>query len=242
MSAPIVAALCNPVEGDAGAFSARQVLNQAYVDALVGAGATPLLVPCLEDDDRIIALLERADGLLITGGADFDPRAYGQQPQSKLGAVSPARDHLDRVAVSYALERPEVPVLGICRGIQSLNVVAGGDLVQDIPSQVEGALKHSQSAPGWWGTHDIDIAKDSRLREIVGAVRLPVNSFHHQAVSSVAPGFEVVARTDDGVTEAIERTEGGFCMGVQFHPELMASHDSRIAALFEAFAAACAKA
>jgi len=224
LSAPIVAALCNPVEGDAGAFSARQVLNQAYVDALVGAGATPLLVPCLEDDDRIIALLERADGLLITGGADFDPRAYGQQPQSKLGAVSPARDHLDRVAVSYALERPEVPVLGICRGIQSLNVVAGGDLVQDIPSQVEGALKHSQSAPGWWGTHDIDIAKDSRLREIVGAVRL------------------VVARTDDGVTEAIERTEGGFCMGVQFHPELMASHDSRIAALFEAFAAACAKA
>ena len=240
MSAPIIAALCNSTEGDGTTFAARQVLNQAYVGALVAAGATPLPVPCLEDDDRILALLQRADGLLVTGGADFDPRAYGQQPQPKLGAVSPDRDHLDRVAISYALERPDLPVLGICRGIQSLNVVAGGDLIQDIPAQVKGALKHSQSAPGWWGTHDIDIAEDSHLRESVLATRLSVNSFHHQAVLSVAPGFEVVARTDDGVTEAIERSEAAFCVGVQFHPELMASREPRIAALFEAFVAACA--
>ncbi len=237
MPAPVIAALCNLNEGDGGAFSARQVLNQAYVDALLAAGATPLPVPCLDDNERIIALLERADGLLVTGGPDFDPRAYGEQPHAKLGSIAPARDHLDRVAIAYALDRPDLPVLAICRGIQSLNVVAGGSLIQDVPSQVAGALKHSQSAPGWYGTHDIEVAEGSRLREVLGAPRLSVNSFHHQAVREAAPGFEVSARTEDGVVEAIERGGGAFCVGVQFHPELMAARDPRIAALFKAFVA-----
>jgi putative glutamine amidotransferase len=239
VSAPIIAALCNQTESEGGAFSPRQVLNQAYVDALVAAGATPLPVPCLDDDERIIALLERADGLLVTGGSDFDPRAFGEQPHLKLGSVSPQRDHLDRVAIRYALDRPELPVLGICRGIQSLNVVAGGTLIQDVASQVPGALKHAQSAPGWYGTHDIEVSEGSLLREILGADRVSVNSFHHQAVREAAPGFEVSARTDDGVIEAIERREGVFCMGVQFHPELMAGRDARTAGLFRAFVAAC---
>jgi len=239
MPAPVIAALCNLNEGDGGAFSARQVLNQAYVDALLAARATPLPVPCLDDDERVIALLERADGLLVTGGPDFDPRAYGEQPHAKLGSISPARDHLDRVAIGYALERPDLPVLAICRGIQSLNVVAGGSLIQDVASQVPGALKHNQSAPGWYGTHDVEVTEASRLREVFGTAQMSVNSFHHQAVREAAPGFEVSARTDDGVVEAIERGDGAFCVGVQFHPELMAPRDPRIAALFGAFIAAC---
>lgn len=239
MLRPIIAALCNQSESEGGAFSSRQVLNQAYVDALMAAGATPLPVPCLDDDERIIALLERADGLLVTGGSDFDPRAFGEQPHPRLGSVSPQRDHLDRVTIRHALDRPDLPVLGICRGIQSLNVVAGGTLIQDVASQVEGAVKHAQSAPGWYGTHDIEVSEGSLLREILGADRVSVNSFHHQAVREAAPGFQVSARTDDGVIEAIERVDGVFCVGVQFHPELMADRDPHIAGLFRAFVAAC---
>jgi len=241
MSAPIIASLCNLDAGDGGPFSGRQVLGQAYVATLVAAGATPMPVPCLDDDKRVLALLARADGLLVTGGPDFDPRAYGEQPYHKLGSLSPQRDHLDRVAIRYALDQPELPVLAICRGIQSLNVTAGGSLIQDVGSQVEGALKHSQSAPGWYGTHDIQITEGSRLREIFGASRVSVNSFHHQAVREAAPDFEVAARAEDGVIEAIERQDAAFCIGLQFHPENMAPREPRIAALFEAFVSACAR-
>jgi len=239
MSAPLIAVLCNHTDGE-GTFAEKQIVNQAYLDCLERAGAAPLLVPDA-GDDAILALLEIAHGLLVTGGADFDPRAYGRQPHAKLGSISPRRDHLDRVAIEYALARPELPVLGICRGIQSLNVVAGGTLVQDVPSQVEGALKHSQTAPGWYPTHDLSVAGDSRLRAIFGAERIGVNSFHHQAVEEPAPWFRAVAWTDDGVIEAIEREGEGFCLGLQCHPELMAGRDERFAAIFAEFVGACAQ-
>ncbi|MGC9316946.1 MAG: gamma-glutamyl-gamma-aminobutyrate hydrolase family protein, partial [Armatimonadota bacterium] len=210
----------------------------AYLDCLERAGATPLMIPDLADD-RLLSLLELAQGLLVTGGGDFDPRTYGRQPHAKLGSINPRRDHLDRIAIEFALGRPEIPLLGICRGIQSLNVVAGGTLLQDVGSEVEGALKHGQSAPGWYATHDISLAEGSRLREILGCERVAVNSFHHQAVDQVAEGFRAVAHTDDGVIEAIERGDGAFCIGLQCHPELMAPRDERMAGIFEAFVAAC---
>lgn len=238
MPTPRVAVLCNYSAGDGGAFSAKQVVNQPYLDCIERAGGVPILVPDLTDD-AIIATLELCDGLLITGGADFDPRAFGRQPHARLGTINPRRDHLDRVAIGYALRREEMPILGVCRGIQSLNVIAGGTLLQDIGSEVEGALKHNQSAPGWYPTHDIDIAADSLLREIIGAERIAVNSFHHQAVDRPAPNFRVTARSDDGVIEAIERIAGGFCLGLQCHPELMAARDERMAAVFTAFIRAC---
>ncbi len=240
MESPRVAVLCNHTDGDGGAFAARQLVNQAYLDCLEAAGATP--VPVIDmADERIIDLLDMCAGLLVTGGADLDPRAYGQQPRPRLGAINPRRDHLDRVAIGHALERAgDMPILGICRGIQALNVVAGGTLLQDVASEVEEALKHNQGAPGWYATHDIEVAEGSLLRDILGGERIAVNSFHHQAVRDPAPGFRAVAHAADGVIEAIERAAGGFCLGLQCHPELMAPRDERIARIFARFVAACA--
>lgn len=239
MTSPRIGVLCNHGEDNSGgAFCERQLVNQPYLDRLEEAGAGCLLVHDTSDEG-IVGLLELCDGLLVTGGPDVDPRVYGCQPEAKFGAVSPRRDNLDRVAVGYALEREEFPMLGICRGAQAMNALAGGTLVQDIERQVKGALKHGQSAPGWYGTHDITIAEGSRLREIVGTDRLSVNSYHHQAIDRCADGFTIVARAGDGVVEAIERDEGAFCVGLQFHPEIMAQRDENLVRVFAAFVDAC---
>lgn len=192
MSTPRIGVLCNHTDSDSGPFSERQVVNQPYLDRIAEAGGSCLLIhDC--DDEQIVDLLEICDGLLVTGGADVDPREYSRQPQAKLGSVNPRRDHLDRVAIEYALGRPDMPMLGICRGIQAINVVAGGSLHQDIETAVDGALKHKQTAPGWFGTHDIEIPEGSLLHEILGCGNCSVNSYHHQAVNAVAEGFGVVA-------------------------------------------------
>ncbi|MCD6361208.1 MAG: gamma-glutamyl-gamma-aminobutyrate hydrolase family protein [Armatimonadetes bacterium] len=238
MPDPLIAVTCSYRDSGDSPWSAIQLTPQLYLDAIQMAGGIPLLIPCLEESAAIERLMQTADGLLVTGGPDFDPREYGQQPRAKFGAVSPERDQLDRVAVRFALERPDMPILGICRGIQSINVIAGGTLIQDIPSEVENPLKHSQSGAMYYGTHDISV-EESRLREIVGGERISVNTSHHQAVLEPAPGWRVVARADDGVVEAIERQEGGFGLGCQFHPEVMIRHDERMAAIFRAFVGAC---
>lgn len=235
---PRIGVLCNHTDGDAGPFSERQLVNQPYLDRLSEAGAACLLIHEAPDED-IAGLLELCDGLLVTGGSDVDPRDYGSQPHAKLGAISPRRDHLDRVAVQYALDHPGMPVLGICRGIQSINVVAGGSLHQDVEAAVSGALKHKQTAPGWYGTHDIEVVEGSLLHGILGEGRVSVNSYHHQAVDTVARGFGVVARTADGVVEAIERTEGTWCLGLQFHPEIMAHRSEQMMRIFTRFVEAC---
>ncbi|MFO8080147.1 MAG: gamma-glutamyl-gamma-aminobutyrate hydrolase family protein [Armatimonadota bacterium] len=235
---PRIGVLCNYSDHDSGPFAERQQVNQHYLDRVGDAGGASLLIHDCADDD-IITLLELCDGLVITGGPDLDPRTYGRQPHARLGSVSPRRDHLDAVAVRYALDHPDLPMLGICRGIQAINVIGGGSLVQDVESQVRGALKHKQKAPRWFGTHDIEVAEDSLLGKVIGAKRLSVNSYHHQAVDAVAPGFEVVARSEDGVVEAIERQEARFCLGVQFHPEGMADRDETLMRIFTAFIDAC---
>ena len=152
---PLIAILCSLSDSDGGAHSPRDSAVHAYADGVLRAGGAPLLVPCGGDEAAVVRVLEMAQGLIITGGVDMDPARFGQAPRRELGSVSPERDALDEIAVRFVLARPELPVLGICRGIQALNVFAGGTLIQDIPSQVPGALKHSQQAPGWHGTHEV---------------------------------------------------------------------------------------
>lgn len=232
---PLIAVLGSIQQSEVGDFSLRDAIPRAYSVAIDDAGGVPFIVPCLEESAAIEALLSRADGLVITGGADISPDEYDQQPIPQLGAIEPLRDRLDQVAVRYMLEHPDLPVIGICRGIQSMAVFGGGALTQDIPSQVAGAIQHNQKAPGWHGIHEITIEGGSLLTRITGRAKAMVNSFHHQAVSEVPEGFVATAWTEDGVIEAMERSNSRFCLGMQFHPELMAPKHPFIAAIFAAF-------
>lgn len=235
---PIIAILGNIITGEAE-FSHRDINNRPYTEALLAAGAVPFVVPCLEDAEAVEMLLEHAHGLLVTGGADVAPHLYGAQPNAHLGGVAPLRDALDSIALRSIQTKPQVPVLGICRGIQAMAVFAGGTLIQDVPSQVPDALQHSQQSPGWYGSHEIVIESDSLLAHATGRSRCMVNSFHHQAVDQVPEGWRVTARTADGVAEALEDPQAKFRLGLQFHPEIMAPRHPYMAAIFTSFIAHC---
>lgn len=228
---PRIAVLCG-LDGDGGG---RDQAPHAYSEAVAAGGGAPLLVPCMGDEDAIRSVLEACQGLLITGGVDVDPVRYGREPQRALGQISPERDRLDEVTIAWAMAQPGLPILGICRGIQALNAFCGGSLIQDIPTEVSGALKHAQQAPRWHGTHELMVEPGTLLAEVVGSEPLRVNSFHHQAVDVTAPGWVVSARAADGVVEAIEDRSGLFCVGVQCHPEHMIAHEPRLLRLFERF-------
>lgn len=232
--APVIGITCgHDVEGKQD----RWFVKAPYIRSVVEAGGIPLLIPPTWDEGVLARCLERVDGLLLPGGADVDPDRYGQTPHPALGRVDPEWDALDVTAARLALAR-DLPVLGICRGIQVLNVAAGGTLYQDIPSQVDNALLHDQDAPGWQATHEVTVAPGSRLAEILGTAVVRVNTFHHQAVLDVAPGFRAVAWAADGVVEGIESMVHRFALGVQWHPERMTQQDAVQRRLFESLVAA----
>lgn len=206
----------------------------AAIRVVADAGGVPVLIPYPYDEEKLAVAVGAVDGLLLQGGVDVDPHLYGEEPLPGMGSFDPEIDALDVTAARLALER-DIPVLGLCRGAQVLNVAAGGTLYQDIPSQVPGALKHAQKAPRWAASHAVRLEADSRLAEILGATELRVNSYHHQSVKDVAPGFRAVATAPDGIIEAVESAAHRFAMGVQWHPELMVEREPRYAALFRAF-------
>jgi putative glutamine amidotransferase len=173
---------------------------------------------------------------------DVDPAIYGQEPHPKLGKVDDALDEAELVLTRWALE-DRLPLFGICRGIQVINVAAGGTLYQDLRAQFPGALRH-RFAPSQYGRehrgHAIHIEPGSHLAQALG-LTVSVNSRHHQAVRDVAPGFVVTARAPDGVIEGIELPDAPFVVGVQWHPENLAAQDAGMLGLFQAFVQAAAK-
>ncbi len=218
---------------------ARVGQSRAYVDALSRAGAAPLLIPPQADEGRLRALYDRVDGILLPGGPDVDPVHYGQPPH-ETARIVPERDATELPLARWAVAEAR-PLLAICRGIQVLNVALGGSLYQDIADLLPQAGKHDWY-PGYARdllAHTVTVTAPSRLAEIVGAGELPVNSRHHQALAEAAPGLVVVARAPDGVIEAVEAPDHPFALGVQWHPELLAEHDPRAQALFDALVRAC---
>lgn len=216
----------------------RVLLSEGYFRAIEAAGGVPLILPPLTSAAAISRCAALVDGLLLSGGPDLDPAYFNEEPRG-TGVISPVRDHFELALLAEVI-RLGKPVLGICRGMQVLNVFAGGDLYQDIPSQYPEALKHMQQAPAWYGTHKVRLAPGSVLARLYGCTELRVNTFHHQAVRQVAPGFRVAAWAEDGLVEAIESAGPAFVVGVQWHPETMWEKDDRQARLFKAFVAACA--
>ena len=211
-------------------------MGLSYIRALESAGGIPLLIPLIESDDGLRAIYDRLDGLFLAGGGDVDPVRYHEKAHPKLGEVDAARDRVELLLTRWALE-DQMPILAVCRGIQVLNVAAGGTLYQDIAAQVEDAIKH-RYYPGYPRdliAHPVIIEPDCRLAAIMGSTQVGTNSLHHQAVKDVASGFIACARTADGLVEGIESANDNFALGVQWHPEALTEADPRMRRLFEAF-------
>lgn len=215
-----------------GHFSVRP----EYVRAAEKAGGIPMLLPP-SGGDRIAALLEAIDGLLLTGGDDVDPALYGATPHPK-SRWTRERDDFEIALVRRSVDRDR-PVLAICRGHQVLNVALGGTLVQDIPDEMPRALTHRiDNAPRWQTAHAIHVVPGTRLHAILGRDTLDVNSLHHQAVRGVGRGLTVSARSPDGLVEGLEMADRRFVVSVQWHPEAMWNREPDHQELFRALVAA----
>ena len=189
-----------------------------YVAAVRAAGGTPLILP--HEENSIDEIINVIDGLLLSGGGDIDPCYIGAEPWPQSGSIDPLRDAFELTITSRAIAKG-MPVFGICRGMQVMNVAAGGDICQDIYRGLPKAYKHSQDAPRWYPTHNIQIFENTLLKKIIGLDELRVNSYHHQSINRIAPGFRISAYSNDGIAEAIEGLGHEYTLGVQFHPENM---------------------
>ena len=209
-----------PVIGLTGNFQdGNCMLAEGYYQSILKAGGTPFIIPCYDNTDALINTLEKLDGILLTGGADINPLFFGEEPVKELHGINPRRDRQELLLTRLAADR-QIPILGICRGIQTMNAAFGGPLYQDIHSQMEGTrIKHSQELDRSYASHTVTIEKDTLLHNLFKTDAIAVNSFHHQAVKEAAPGFRVCARATDGVIEAMESTEYKSMLGVQWHPE-----------------------
>ena len=195
-------------------------INQSYVRALTAAGCAPVLIPLLDDDDRLRAIYDRLDGIVFPGGADIAPQEYGEEPIGDLNVVEAPRDRTELTLARWAFA-DDLPTLGICRGQQVLNVALGGSLWQDLRHQGVTSVEHSD-ADGRARTalmHRVRLDPDSRLAQLIDETSIEVNSLHHQAIKSIAPQLRVTGMSDDSVIEAVESPDRRFLIAVQWHPE-----------------------
>ena len=223
------------------------VMNQRYFRAVTELGGVPWMIPLFADDlDTVRAIYEHLDGVLIPGGVDMDPGTYGEEITPEVGRLDPARDAVELALATWAIA-DGMPILGLCRGAQVINVSQGGTLVQDIPTAWADAslagrppLQHDcYPTKGFARTHlahEVELAPDSRLHALMERrASVPVNSMHHQSVKQVGAGLRISAVAPDGVVEAVEGTGDGFCVGVQWHPEVFELHDPGTRQLFRTF-------
>ena len=226
-----------PVIGITGNFGEKGCeLAEGYFESVLKAGATPIVIPPFEDKDALANVLDRVDGLLLSGGGDLNPLFTGEEPVPQLHAVNYKRDLAELLLIRLAYDR-QIPMLGICRGIQMLAVALDGSVWQDIGSQQPGQplLKHDQQLDRRYASHTVDIAADSTiLRPLLGDGPVAVNSFHHQAVRDAGPRLRVCATAPDGTVEAVESSEHKSILGVQWHPEcFILRQDECMMPLFE---------
>ena len=219
------------------------VMNQRYFAALTLVGAVPIMVPLLADDeDTVRALYERVDGVFLAGGVDVDPSSYREDKLDVCGSTDPDRDRVELMLTRWAIEDGK-PVLGVCRGMQVINVACGGSLVQDVEHGHERAIKHdyfpTQGFARDYLAHEATITPASRFARLFNATTITVNSMHHQGIKQLGEGLEATIHAPDGLIEAIEGTGENFLMGVQWHPEMLIETDAATRNLFMVFKTAC---
>ena len=210
------------------------VAQSKYIESLARAGAGMRWVE-LNDPEQAVQDALTCDGLLLPGGGDMDPKFYGQARIPACGEPNLLRDAAEPLLLRAFLAADK-PVLGICRGIQVMNAVLGGDLYQDIKP-----FEHLPHNDHWAKVHTVTVRRGTLLSRILGQDTVLVNSQHHQAVDRVAPGFTLAALSEDGIVEAIEKPDTRFCLGVQWHPEWLSDADPAMQGLFDAFVNACSK-
>lgn len=210
----------------------------AYMDAISMAGGIPVILPMhvtAEDIDRIDDI---CDGYLFTGGHDISPALYGEKDRGKCGIINEDRDLLEKLVFDKAYKNDK-PVLGICRGLQIINVLSGGTLYQDLHSETDTQIEHHMQPPYDTTAHRVEINKESSLYKLLKTGTLGVNSYHHQAVKKLAPCLKIMAKADDGTIEAIEDINKKFIWAVQWHPEYSYKKDENSRKILQAFVDAC---
>lgn len=234
MVRPIIGISGNILISEGGSFPGmeRAYVNADYVNSVAAVGGVPVILPVVENYEAAEAQMRSVDGLLLSGGYDVNPLLYGEEPTEKQDFIYPEIDEHDINLINIACKMNK-PILGICKGIQVLNVAFGGTLYQDLSQMEECFIKHSQNSKRDMAGHTVEILKYTKLHDIFGD-SIITNSFHHQAVKEIAPNFIANAWSKDGVIEGIEMQREGFVMGVQWHPEGMVKKYPEMIKLFEA--------
>jgi putative glutamine amidotransferase len=216
------------------------VMSQQYVRVLVAAGALPWIIPLIQNDFTTLrGIYDQLDGVFLPGGVDLHPSTYDEHPNDLCGRTDPARDEIELSLTRWALEDGK-PLFAVCRGIQVVNVAAGGTVHQDLATQLAGAIKHDYfPRRGGYSrdllVHEVEVAAGSRLASLLGTSTVRVNSMHHQGIKQLAPGLRPTAYAPDGLIEGLESPNGHFLLGVQWHPEALVERDPRMQRLFTAF-------
>ncbi|MGL5411125.1 gamma-glutamyl-gamma-aminobutyrate hydrolase family protein [Cetobacterium sp.] len=203
----------------------RTTVSIDYTKGVIEGGGIPIIIPTTGDIDIIKEQLKLLDGLILSGGPDINPIYYGEDFKEKMGVISPERDD-NEIKILNEFLKTEKPILGICRGHQLLNIYFGGTLYQDLSYFESETLKHRQDLYPELEVHNVFIEKNSILEKILGE-QIRTNSFHHQAIKNLGKGFKVIAKSSDGVIEAIEKTNHNFCLGIQWHPEMMVARGNK---------------
>jgi putative glutamine amidotransferase len=229
-----------PIIGITGAYvNHNEYMEGVYVHhdyhkSVAANGGIPIILPFI-NAEVALETVSLCDGIILSGGEDVDPQFYGQDPHPHLGPTIPERDLAEIAIVKYAIDN-NIPLLAICRGVQILNVALGGTLIQDIPSQLKEPIQHSQVINRSRDTHWVTISKNSKLFQVIGSDRVRVNSLHHQALDRISTDLRVVAQSSDGTIEGVEyKHPTTFMVGVQWHPESMASTNQAMNNLFVEF-------
>lgn len=221
-------------------FPPSWVMSQRYIVTLTAAGALPWMIPLVGNDEETLrGIYDELDGVFLPGGADIDPSSYSEERHPLCDRTDTARDRVELALSRWAMADRK-PVLGVCRGVQVINLAAGGTLYQDLGDQYKGAIRHDYFPFSGEFTrdhlaHEVEVAQNTRLAEIIGAGTIEVNSMHHQGIRELGGGLIATAIAPDGLIEATESANGSFVIGVQWHPEALTDRDERMRRLFDVF-------